>query len=126
MISTILTALSPYRLYIYVALAVAGTGLIFGYGYTQKLKGRAECQQAYAEQRAEYEQKVRKEERKRAQDALKKETEVSKQIATSTQKKKEAQDEALRLAREANRPDSCALSDDELRYYQEAVSTGKE
>lgn len=126
MINTILTALAPYRLLIYVGLAVAGVGLFFGYGYTQKLKGRAECQQEYAEARANYEQKVRKEERKRAQDALKKETEVSKQVGSLNDNKRKAEDEARRLASQAGRSSACDLSESERVFFEEAIrSTGE-
>lgn len=121
MFGTITAFLAPYRLYIFIALGTLAIAGVIGYGYSQKLKGKEECQQEYAEARADYEQKVRKEERKRATDALKKETEVSKQVSSLNENKRKAEDEARRLAREANRPSTCDLSDSERVFFDEAI-----
>jgi Tfp pilus assembly protein PilO len=120
-LSTISTFLAPWKLYIYVFLATLAVGAFFGYGYTQRLKGAAECEEQYAQAQADYQQKTRKEERKRAEQAIKEESKVSKQLSDLKSEKGKVEDEARKLAREANRPGSCQLSTDELRYYEEAV-----
>lgn len=120
-LSTISTFLAPFKLYIYIALATLAVGLFFGYGYTQRLKGAAECKEQYAQAQADYQQKTRKEERKKAQEAVAQESKVSKQLNDLKSEKGKVEDEARKLAREANRPNSCNLTSAELQFYEEAV-----
>lgn len=112
---------AQYKLFVYLGLAVFAITAILGYGHVQYLKGAAECKQSYAEEQAKYQKKVREEERKRAQAAMKQEAKVSKQVNDLKANKQKVEDEARKLAREANRPDSCKLSTDELQYWTEAV-----
>lgn len=121
MFGSLVTMLAPYKTAVYAAGAALVFTAVLAYGHLQYLKGAAECKQGYAEAQAEYQQKVRKEERKKAEEAIKQESKVSKQIGDLSSNKRKVEDEARELARKANRPSSCALSDDELRYYEEAV-----
>lgn len=120
-ISKLTNVFTLYKTYIYVGLAVLAASSIFAYGKFQYIKGAAECKQSYAEEQVRYQKQVRQEERKRAQEAIKQESKVSKQVQDLKSNKQKVEDEARKLAREANRPDTCQLSADELRYWTEAV-----
>lgn len=113
--------LAPWKLYIYLGLAVLAVSTFFGYGYIQYAKGMAECKEQYAQAQADYQQKTRKEERKKAQEAVAQESKVSKQLNDLKSEKGKVEDEARKLAREANRPSSCDLTPAELQFYEEAV-----
>lgn len=91
------------------------------YGKIKYLQGSAACKQSYAEEQVRYQKQVRAEERKAAKEAMDKEAKVSKQIGDLRASKGKVIDEARKLAAESGRPDTCRLSPDELRLYEEAV-----
>lgn len=121
MIEKLTGLFSAYKIYVYIGLAIFAGTAVFAYGKIKYLQGSAACKQSYAEEQVRYQKQVRAEERKAAKEAMDKEAKVSKQIGDLRASKGKVIDEARKLAAESGRPDTCRLSPDELRLYEEAV-----